>query len=192
VNSTNSQYENLLQVIKAQIVLLMDHGGAAPLDTCDAVAEEAPEIFDCFEESYILELCREVQRWEVPVESARFQKMYAKFNSRYFAGQLQEYKVRVVYDVNFWVGKPPGNAIDGYFVPEGLRIFLRLSFDRRAMIRILVHEMVHVAAGPGHGARFISPIRFIGIGILPEHVKTPDISGVHTFGQQKVLSKDPF
>jgi hypothetical protein len=137
----------------------MDHGGAAPLDTCDAVAEEAPEIFDCFEESYILELCREVQQWELPVESARFQKMYAKFNSRYFAGQLQEYTIRVSYDVNHWIGEASRDAIDGYFVPEGLRIFLRLSFDRRAMIRVLIHEMVHVATGPGHGERFISEMK---------------------------------
>jgi len=159
VTSTNSQYENLLQVIKAQIIMLMDYGGAAPLDTLDAVAEEAPEIFDCFEERHILALCREVQQRELPVESARFQKMFGKFNRKYFDGQLQEYTVRVVYDVNFWVGEPSRDAIDGYFVPEGLRIFLRLSFDRRAMIRILIHEMVHVAAGPGHGQKFITEMK---------------------------------
>lgn len=33
--------------------------------------------------------------------------------------------------------------------------------------------------------------RFIGVGIRPEHVKTPDMSGVNTFGLHEVISKDP-
>jgi 2-polyprenyl-6-methoxyphenol hydroxylase-like FAD-dependent oxidoreductase len=33
--------------------------------------------------------------------------------------------------------------------------------------------------------------RFIGVGIRPEKVKTPDISGTTTFGMQKLTSRDP-
>ena len=33
--------------------------------------------------------------------------------------------------------------------------------------------------------------RFIGVGIRPEHVKTPDISGANTFGLHRVISKRP-
>ena len=82
----------------------------------------------------------------------------------------REFPTRLTQRVQALIRQQVGGSLDA----SGPR---RLPWPRRLLERTTVLRRIRT--------------RFIGIGILPEHVKTPDIAGVHRFGPHEALSKDP-
>jgi hypothetical protein len=83
-------------------ILVIDYGGTTPLGTCEVIAEAAPSLYRAWGFRRVLAACEEIQRSEIPRQSRLYQRMFQKFNIRYFAGRLPDYKIRVVYDVWYW------------------------------------------------------------------------------------------
>jgi hypothetical protein len=153
------QLETLEQLARAMTVELMDSGGTNPYATCNVIAEEAPDLYKLFGRDRILAWCDAIQRSDVPEESARLQKTFLSFNTTYFAGQLPQYEVRVVYDIDPWVGEVSRDPSAGYIDLDRRQIFIRFSSSRRLMIGMLVHEMAHAATNPSHDDEWVSEIK---------------------------------
>jgi hypothetical protein len=131
----------LKERISAIIIELQDHGGAAPLDTYDALVENSPDLLIGFPKQALVDLCEQVQRSEVPEMSERFQEMFREFNCQYFAGRLPQYEVRVVYDIDYWIGRPFHSGDMGIHHPELRRILIRIAASRPEMVSVLIHMM---------------------------------------------------
>ena len=78
-------------------------------------------------------------------ESKRFQELFHAYNHRYFGGRLPPYRVRVVYDVNYWADEYFSNGYfleppsSGYHDQARRTIFLR--YGDLPLEAVLVHEM---------------------------------------------------
>ncbi len=165
MTTVHHQLERLEELVKAMTVELIDCGGTTPLQTCEVIAEEAPDLYNLFGEDWVLALCEHIQRSEVYMESARLQAMFLSFNETYFGGQLPEYEVRVVYDIAVWDREDPDprNPSAGYIDLENRQIFVRLS--EFSMESILLHEMAHASAGPSHDDDWLNEMkRLKGLG----------------------------
>jgi hypothetical protein len=144
--------------------LLTDYGGTSPAETCNAIAEVAPDLYSAFGQERVVALCEEIQYAEVAEQSARFQKMFETFNKQYFAGRLPNYRIRAVFDVWYWETKrcgyppcyPPAFGAAGFIDFKGRQIFIRFPPHEAGftMTEILLHEMAHTAAGGEHGEQW--------------------------------------
>ena len=159
--------EGMKRLVAAMTIVLIDLGGTTPGSTCDVIAGDFPNLYHRLGEECILALCEEIQHSEVPEQSAQCQEMFRKFNLRYFAGRLPEYRVFVVYDVWYWettrCGYQPTfpSAFEGAgFVDFAQRrIFIRFLpnlSDGWTMAATLLHEMAHAATGGDHDEYWIS------------------------------------
>jgi hypothetical protein len=157
--------DGLRYLAAAMTILLTDYGGTAPWATCEAIEEALPNLYRAWGYSRVLAVCEEIQRSEIPEQSALFQRMFQRFNIRYFAGRLSYYRVRVVYDVWFWetvhCGQPeifPPATEDLSFIDfPGRQIFIRfLGFHTRGltMAESLIHQMANAAIRGGIGANW--------------------------------------
>jgi hypothetical protein len=155
--------DGLRPLAAAMTILLTDYGGTAPWATCEAIEEAIPNLYRAWGYSRVLAVCEEIQRSEIPEQSALFQLMFQRFNIRYFAGRLPDYKIRVVYDVWYWeterCGYPPcfpsADEAVGFIDFAGRQIFIRfLGFHTcgLTMAESLIHEMAHAATDGDHGA----------------------------------------
>jgi hypothetical protein len=121
------------RIAAAMTIVLTDYGGTTPEETCEAIAEDLADLYAEFGEDRVLAICEEIQHSEIPEQSALYQEMFRAFNSQYFAGQLSEYTILVVYDVWFWETEclgvspvhPPLAGASGFIDFEGRRILLR-------------------------------------------------------------------
>jgi hypothetical protein len=136
--------------------------GTTPSATCEVIAEDAPSLYRAWGFRRTTAVCEEIQHSEVPEQSRLYQRMFQKFNIRYFAGRLPDYKIRVVYDVWYWeterCGYPPcfpsADEAVGFIDFAGRQIFIRfLGFHTcgLTMAESLIHEMAHAATGGEHG-----------------------------------------
>lgn len=96
----------LRSIIKYWIVELTGCGGTNPDATCDYIAEEEPDLFNALGDERVLELCEEIHRSEDTAASGWYAVRLHQFNKEYFGGRLGDYRVRVVYEVDFWITEP--------------------------------------------------------------------------------------
>ncbi len=159
--------EGMKRLVAAMTIVLIDLGGTTPGSTCDVIAGDFPNLYHRLGEECILALCEEIQYSEIPEQPAQCLEMFRKFNLRYFAGRLPEYRVFVVYDVWYWettrCGYQPTfpSAFEGAgFVDFAQRrIFIRFLpnlSDGWTMAATLLHEMAHAATGGDHDEYWIS------------------------------------
>jgi hypothetical protein len=157
--------DGLRLLAAAMTILLTDYGGTTPSGTCEAIAEAAPSLYRACGFRRVLAVCEEIQHSEIPEQSALFQRMFQRFNIRYFAGRLPEYEVLVVYDVWYWETKrcgyppcfPPACEAAGFIDFAGRQIFIRFlgyHTDGLTMAEFLTHEMAHAATDGDHGANW--------------------------------------
>jgi hypothetical protein len=168
--------DGLRPLAAAMTILLTDYGGTTPLGTCETIAEDAPTLYRAYGFTRVLAVCEEIQYSEIPEQSRMYQRMFQRFNIRYFAGRLANYKVRVVYDVWYWQIKrcgyppcfPPGCEAVGFTDFAGRQIFIRflgLGTGGFTMAESLTHEMAHAATNGGHGATWQTELaRLKGLG----------------------------
>jgi hypothetical protein len=163
------QLDELKQAMKTTIIELMDGGGATPYDTYRTIAKENPHLCRGLAKAYLIALAGSIQHSDIPVESARFQAMFRKLNRKYFEARLPDCEVQVVYDVEFWIGKLPNDAMSGYIDFEHRHIFLRASFLENLPKCELAYRMVCLAAkGPGAPTRRseIKRLRALGVRVI--------------------------
>src|SRR6202049_2680679 len=156
---TKHLIDDLKRLISDTIIELMDCGGTTPECTHKLIAEQKPDLCQRFGKTYVVPLAESIQHTEIPKESARFQAMFRKFNRQYFGGRLPEYEVQVVFDVEFWVGKPPNDTISGSVDIDHRRIFLRLSRVGQLTTCALLDEMAYVATNGSEGSKWRSEMK---------------------------------
>src|SRR5215472_9637479 len=89
--------DGLRLLAAAMTILLTDYGGTTPSATCELIAEAAPSLYSACGFRRCWQSAEEIQHSEIPEQSALFQRMFQRFNIRYFAGRLPDYKILVVY-----------------------------------------------------------------------------------------------
>jgi hypothetical protein len=139
--------EELKQIVSELTIELMASGGTYPEGTSEVIALEYPDLYNALGEDCVLAACETVQYSVLPEASAHLQKMFAVFNSRYFADQLPEYEVLVVYDPSFWVGDYEGYPTSGSIDFNNRRIFLAMEQAPEHMLIALIHHMAHAKTG---------------------------------------------
>ena len=83
------------------------YGMVHPYSTFRIAFEDAPLGLSMFLGSErIMELCEEIHKSEDADGSARLQTIFDDFNSKYFAGRLPRYQVRMVCDIDFHRVRP--------------------------------------------------------------------------------------
>jgi hypothetical protein len=127
----------------------------------------------------VIAVCEEIQRAEIPEQSALYQRKFQRFNVRYFAGRLPDYKIRVVYDAWYWETKrlgypedPPFYDSIGFIDFPGRQILIRFFCQHETvrstgctMPECLIHEMGHAATDGDHGANWLAEMkRLKGLG----------------------------
>jgi hypothetical protein len=154
--------DGLRHLAAAMTILLTDYGGTAPWGTCEAIEEDVPSLYRAWGHSRVMAVCEEIQHSEIPEQSALFQRMFQRFNIRYFAGRLSYYRVRVVYDIWYWETVqcghpeifPPATEELSFLDFPGRQIFIRfLGFHTYGltMAESLIHQMAHAATGGDYG-----------------------------------------
>jgi hypothetical protein len=157
--------DGLRHLAAAMVIQLTDWGGTTPSGTCEVIAEAAPILYRGCGFRRVLAACEEIQHSEIPEQSGLYQRMFQRFNIRYFAGGLPDYKIRVVYDVWYWETErcgypkffPPACEAVGFIDFAGRQIFIRfLGFHSGGltMAEHLTHEMAHAATDGDHGANW--------------------------------------
>ena len=137
--SETYEVEAMKQIIRELTLELMDYGGTNPEATCEVVAEEHPALYAAVGADRVLALCWEVHESSDPAVSAWLQELFAKFNTRYFRGQLGNYKVLAVYNAGGASNEPPSGWVD--FLNREIHIALTLRSD--AMPSMVLHHMAH-------------------------------------------------
>jgi hypothetical protein len=180
--------DGLRPIAAAMTILLTDYGGTTPPATCELIAEEAPNLYRACGFQQVLAVCEEIQPSELHSQSALFQRMFERFNIRYFAGRLPFYKVRVVYDVWDWQTNrcgypklfPPGCEATGFMDFAGRQILIRfLGFHTLglAMAEHLIHEMALAATG-GQGDKWqaeMERLKGLGAPAWPDDLRGPRV-----------------
>jgi hypothetical protein len=90
--------------------------------------------------------------------SAKFQQMFHEFNHEYFAGQLPEYEVRVVFDIAQWAGPEFDDGTLATHQPELRRTFIRFTDCLPQMAAVLIDEMAWLISDCNH-SRYLEEIR---------------------------------
>lgn len=151
--------EGLKRLAAALTILLTDYGGTTPGMTCGEIAKAFPDLYDEFGEDRVRAVCEEIQRSEIPEQSALFQEMFQTFNRQYFAARLPDYRILVVYDVWYWETQrccyppcfPPAAEAHGFIDFAGRQILIRFLAGGVTMPQTLIHEMAHAATDGDHG-----------------------------------------
>jgi hypothetical protein len=157
--------DGLRHLAAAMTILLTDYGGTIPSVTCGMIAGDAPTLYRAYGFKRILAVCEEIQFSEIPEQSQLYQRMFQRFNIRYFAGRLPNYKILVVYDIWHWETErlgypwfdPPACEAGGFIDFAGRQIFLRFLADHIfgwSMAEFLTHEMAHAATDGAHDANW--------------------------------------
>jgi hypothetical protein len=97
---------------------------------------------------------------ELPELSQRYQHLFAEFNARYFGSTLPNYRVLVVYFID-WVAlgyTPAAHPSSGFIDRRGRIIKIRVGSGECFMTSVLVHEMAHAATNGWHGPRWTNEI----------------------------------
>lgn len=168
--------DELRPLAAAMTILLTDYAGTIPSATCEMIADAAPSVYRAYGLRRVLAVCEEIQQSEIPAQSRLYQRMFQRFNIRYFAGRLPDYKVVVVYDVWFWETErwgcpecfPPACEAVGFIDFAGRRMLIRFLghySGGETMAQFLTHEMAHVATDGEHGANWQAEMaRLRGLG----------------------------
>jgi hypothetical protein len=144
-SSARSAEALLASIIKISIVELRGCYGSDGLDTCQFVAEIEPELCKAVGMSRVMELCRDLHLAEDPGLTEWYAARFYQLNKAHFDGCLEDYDVRVVYDVYTWVGEQPAVHVPGHTDLARKRIVLGVTYDYdpHAMDALLIHHMAH-------------------------------------------------
>jgi hypothetical protein len=145
--NSNRDEAMLRPIIKYWIVELMDCGGTNPDATCEAVADEEPDLYNAIGHERVLALCQELHRAEDPAQSEWYGVRLRQFNKKYFGGCLGDYRVRVVYDIGFWASEPDTGDLLSHIDLAGKEIILARTqnVSSHGMECELIHHMAHAA-----------------------------------------------
>jgi hypothetical protein len=118
-------------------------GGTNPYETFDVVVEDQPDLYDVLGKECILALCEELHRSEDAAQSESCGVRFSHLNNKYFDGRLEDYRVRVVYDLWFWLSE------HSHIDLAGRQIFLQVTKDAcfYDVDCLLIHHMAHAATG---------------------------------------------
>jgi hypothetical protein len=133
----------LTSIIKVSIVEL---GGCHPCNyTPDYVEALQPDLCEAVGMTRVKELCRELHGAEDPGLSDWYRARFYQLNKEFFDGCLEDYDVRVVYDVFPWIGVRRDKIILGHTNLAQRRIVLGMPYDLNAhqMDALLIHHMAH-------------------------------------------------
>ena len=139
--------DQLKKKITDVVMELMDNYDTAPEYTFDALINDFPDLYEHFTDDDILAMCEEVQRSEIPEESARLQSIFEKFNERYFDGRLQGYRIRAVYDINNWVDQELVGGPSSH--TDRLKKIIYLRRGAFPLEHLLIHEMAYAVTPDG-------------------------------------------
>jgi hypothetical protein len=138
----------LTPIIKYWIVELMACGGTTPEATCDYIAEEEPDLYNALGHERVRELCEELHRFENTTQSEWYGVRFYQFNREYFDGRLGDYRVRVGYDVDFWLTEPLEELQRSHIDLGEREIILGATQDGGHIMEVqLLHHMAHAATG---------------------------------------------
>jgi hypothetical protein len=138
----------LKPIIKFWIVELMDCGGTNPDATCECITEEEPDLFNALGHERVRALCEELHRSEDLGQSEWYGARFYQFNKQYFDGRLVDYRIRVVYDVRFWINEPEDKPQSSYTDLVGRQILQPVTQAGHESMEIqLIHHMAHAATG---------------------------------------------
>jgi hypothetical protein len=135
----------LRRIIKYWIVDLIDCGGTNPYATCGWVEEQEPDLCRTLGHERVLALCQELHRSEDLKKSEYYRAMLHEFDAEYFNGCLADYRVRVVYDIDFWISEPVAYNLASHTDLVGKQIILALTQTGSSedMESALLHHMAH-------------------------------------------------
>jgi hypothetical protein len=136
----------LRPIITYWIVELMDYGGSTPDATSEVVAEEEPDLCRALGDERVQELCEELHRAEDTAASERYGVRLHQFNKEYFEGRLGDCRVRVVFDLDFWMREPASTLQRSHIDLTERQIILGLTHDgHRVMEAQLLHHLAHAS-----------------------------------------------
>jgi hypothetical protein len=146
-NMTAERAEALLKsIIRACVAELMGCGNIQPEQTCEIVSAEYPDLCDVLGANRLLKLCHEVQQSEEPRLAADCDVHFYRFNQQFFAGRLEAYRIRLVYNLRCWVDEPHNHLRRSHIDLAGRQIFLPVTVGEcDAMLCMLIHNMAHAA-----------------------------------------------
>lgn len=82
-----------------------------------------------------------------------FNNMFDELNLKYFDGELPRHRVLIAIN--------PTSSKAGIYDPYTRTICLRHGLSGDELLKKLLHEMIHVVAGPGHDECFLAELRRI-------------------------------
>jgi hypothetical protein len=161
---------DLLRATLRIVVELQERGGAGAEYVADFVFDEYPEFASRTTPQAVETLATVILGSELPRESERFQKLFRVFNAGYFADRLEDYKIRVVFDLHTFANEPVFDSAvnDGLIRFAERCIYLRYS-DKEAMEGTLIHEMAHAATNGDHGEDWLAEMARLMAAGAPVH-----------------------
>jgi hypothetical protein len=158
--ATSELDTELFNAMVGIVVELQDCGGANSQDVGDVIADVRSEIVSKFGVQRIKNMAALILRSEIPKFSKAFAIAYYEFNKRYFASQLPEYQVRVVFDLHTATGEPiyRSSVSSGLIRFHSSCIYLRYT-QSFPLEQMLIHEMAHAATNGDHGEEWLREMR---------------------------------
>jgi hypothetical protein len=132
-------FVRLDQLVKDITIWETSNGGTTPELTCDAIREDAPDLFVRFGRECIIALAKEFQSAELPTESARLQVAFENLNRQFFGGTLPHFIICVVVDVACWDGRKGGECDSGAVDFERQLITIGYTGDNTEERFLLLH-----------------------------------------------------
>lgn len=135
----------LASIIKIAIVGCMGAYGSDGVDTYDLVSAIEPDLCAVVGADRVRELCRNVHRAEDAGLSEWYTATFYKFNKTYFNSSIEDFSVRVVYDIFPWIGITPNRGFPAHTDLARRRIILRMAYGYNLdqMDALLLHHMAH-------------------------------------------------
>jgi hypothetical protein len=149
------ELEMMKLIIRVMTVELIDCGGTTPKATCEVVARDHPKLYAAIGKDRVLALCREIHESSDPVESARLQKVFVKFNAQYFSGQLDGFIVLAVYSAGAGANLPASHWFEPLsgrvdFLNRHIHVALACGYWMPAY---LLRFMAHASTVMHHGTK---------------------------------------
>ena len=143
--------EDLLNIVAAMTVELIQIGGTDAVSIAYAVCDAHPALEGRYGQEYIASLGQFLLGAELPGVSARLQRLFDDWNVAFFANRLSPYSVRVVFDIHTFANEPvfDYNPSSGLIRFAERCIYVRYE-EEKYMLGMLIHEMAHAATDGNH------------------------------------------
>jgi hypothetical protein len=149
--------EELFRATGKMVVECQDFGGADPFGVTEELAYERPSLVAKYGKRAIELMAQLILASEIRGLSNSFQSLFDSFNRKYFSGTLDNYQVRVVFDLHTVALEPiyDGTVSSGLIRFEERQIYIRYT-DADLMQAMLIHEMAHAATSGEHDERWLA------------------------------------